>query len=73
MSRRCLFLKAPPLDGEDGQVAMPAGHGFGSRGDPNLSMGWGGVSGKAPLFIDVHPHPTPPHQGGGQRVEGEKS
>jgi epoxyqueuosine reductase len=28
-------------------------------------LGWGGVSGETPSFIDVHPHPTLPHQGGG--------
>jgi hypothetical protein len=27
-----------PGTGRDGQVAMPPGHGFGSRGDPNLSI-----------------------------------
>ncbi|TMJ20833.1 MAG: peptide chain release factor N(5)-glutamine methyltransferase [Alphaproteobacteria bacterium] len=28
-------------------------------------LGGGGVSGKTPPFIDVHPTPTPPHQGEG--------
>jgi threonylcarbamoyladenosine tRNA methylthiotransferase MtaB len=28
-------------------------------------LGWGGASGNAPPCIDVHPHPTLPHQGGG--------
>jgi len=56
-------VMALPLGGGDEQVAMPPGHGFGSRGDPNLLMGGGGVSGKAPLFIDVHLTPALPIKG----------
>jgi len=50
---------APPLDGEDEQVAMPPRHGFGSRGDPNLFMGWGGLRDSAPPQTPPPPNPPP--------------
>src|SRR5580765_8062289 len=60
--------KALPLDGGDGQVAMSPGHGFGSRGDPNLPMGGGGVSASEAPSDKRHPTPTPPHQGEGLKI-----
>jgi hypothetical protein len=62
---RSLGLEAPPLDGEDGQVATPPGRGFGSRGDPTLPMGRGGISGKASHFIDSTPTQPSPIEGEG--------
>jgi release factor glutamine methyltransferase len=60
--------KALPLDGGDGQVAISPGDGFGSRGDPNLSMGGGGVAASEAPLRERHPAPTPPHQGEGLDV-----
>jgi threonylcarbamoyladenosine tRNA methylthiotransferase MtaB len=53
---------ALPLDGRDEQVAMSPGHGFGSRGDPNLLMGGGERQCRTVPFRRLHPTPTPPHQ-----------
>ena len=61
------ILKALPLDGGDEQVAMSAGHGFGSRGDPNLLMGGGGVFGSTPPFDMLHPTPALPIKGRGKK------
>jgi hypothetical protein len=44
---------------------MPPMHVFGSRGDPNLFMGWGGGSGNAPFFIDSTPTQPSPLRGEG--------
>ena len=68
MSRRCGFPQiALPLDGGDEQVAMPPGHGFGSRGDPNLLMGGGERihTRRVGLAGSPHPHPPSPIKGGG--------
>ncbi len=50
---------------EDEQVAMSPGHGFGSRGEPNLLMVGMNVSAGTERVSYVHPSRTPPHQGEG--------
>jgi release factor glutamine methyltransferase len=47
---------------------MPPGHGFGSRGDPNLLMGGGGLRDPLCAGGETTPPRTPPHQGEGPSI-----
>ena len=54
--------------GEDEQVAMPPGHGFGSRGDPNLFMVGVNVNEGLCLSGDATPPQPLPIKGRGFRT-----
>jgi hypothetical protein len=62
MNVKTISLKALPLMGRMSRSPCPPGMAS-DRGAIRTCSWWGGVSGKTPPFIDVHPTPALPIEG----------